>query len=279
MSQVVKITLIRSLAVNSAKNETFLKGTLDKAATDKAITVAYHEQAGDEQYHERMLARAFYTSVEKLKTWFSDYLAGSGSVADNPLVDSDETDEKEILLTVSDRFNTDYVKTLARLSQKYVEDRMVYLWYASIDEKKAAFYAQIADEGLDGIKRCFQKTAPAAPQYNFPTAITLRYPIIPSAGSTAGATVPAGFPSGINSSPVIIQRGQNTEISYVLTGENGQRPIDDIVVKCDNGCCHSYLDEHGNWCVAGDKTGLAVITLFSRHNDQVRASFALRVTN
>ena len=40
MSQVVKITLIRSLAVNSAKNETFLKGTLDKAATDKAITVA-----------------------------------------------------------------------------------------------------------------------------------------------------------------------------------------------------------------------------------------------
>ena len=275
MSQVVKITLIRSLAVNSAKNETFLKGTLDKAATDKAITVAYHEQAGDEQYHERMLARAFYTSVEKLKTWFSDYLAGSGSVADNPLVDSDETDEKEILLTVSDRFNTDYVKTLARLSQKYVEDRMVYLWYASIDEKKAAFYAQIADEGLEGIKRCFQKTAPSAPHYNFPTAITLRYPIIPN--SNAGSNTQAAMPEYAH--PVIIQRGQNTEISYILTGENGQRPIDDIIVKCDNGCCHPYLDEHGNWCIAGDKIGLAVITLFSRHNDQVSASFVLRVTN
>lgn len=273
MSKIVKITLIRSLAVNSAKNETFLKGMLDKAASDKAITVAYHEQAGDEEYHERMLARAFYTSVEKLKTWFADYLTGSGSVADNPLVDNEETETKEIILTVSDRFNDSYVKTLARLAQKYVEDRMVHLWWSSIDEKKSAFYAQLAEEGLEGIRRCFSKTAPTAPTYDFPTAITLRYPVVTA--SAPGTVVPAAT---LYESPILIAIGQNTEISYTISGEEGRMPIDDILVRCDNSCCSAYLNDNGMWCVGGTKKGIAIVTLFSRHNDQVRASFAVRVT-
>lgn len=277
MSKVVKITLIRSLAVNSAKNETFLKGMLDKAVSDKAVTVAYHEQAGDEEYHERMLARAFYTSVEKLKTWFADYLTGSGSVADNPLVDNEETETKEILLTVSDRFNDGYVKTLARLSQKYVEDRMVHLWWSPIDEKKSAFYAQQAEDGLEGIRRCFSKTAPQAPTYDFPTAIILHYPI-PTTAQPEAATQASSHTSLIQS-PLILGIGHDTEISYTLTGEGGRRPIDDILVRCDNACCNAYLDERGRWCVGGTKTGIAIVTLFSRHNDQVNASFAVRVTN
>ena len=53
MSQVIKITLLKGLAVNAAKNDTFKTGVIDKAADQKNVTVAYHESAGDEQYDER----------------------------------------------------------------------------------------------------------------------------------------------------------------------------------------------------------------------------------
>ena len=103
MSQVIKITLLKALAVNSAKNETFKTGVIDKAADQKNITVAYHESAGDDQYDERMLARGFFTQCEMLKTWFSEYLTGSGNTADDALVSSEESDDSvEISLKVSD---------------------------------------------------------------------------------------------------------------------------------------------------------------------------------
>ena len=129
MAQVIKIQLIQSLILNSVKNETYLSGQLTKADNEKLVATAYHEAAGDEQYHQRMLSRGMFTQAEKLKTWFDEYLTGPGNTVDDPLVSSEETtDSFVILLKVSDRFNLGYVKTLARLGQKYVEDRMIHLW-------------------------------------------------------------------------------------------------------------------------------------------------------
>ena len=281
MSQVIKITLLKALAVNSAKNETFKTGVIDKAADQKNVTVAYHESAGDDQYDERMLARGFFTQCEMLKTWFSEYLTGGGNTADDPLVSSEESnDSVEITLRVSDRFNKGYVKTLARLSQKYVEDRMIHLWWATSDDKKAAFYAKLAEEDLAGITQCFNKTAPSAPSYNFPDTITLTFPVI-----DRRATVPAGSPAGyvvpvdtLMSYPYIIAVGDVTEITYVLSCTSGNKPVDDIIVRADDGCCMPCLDEQGRWQVLGTKPGMSVITLFSRHDDRVFARFALRVT-
>jgi len=281
MAQVIKITLLKALAVNSAKNETFKTGVIDKAADQKNVTVAYHESAGDDQYDERMLARAFFTQCEMLKTWFSEYLVGGGSPADIPLVSSDETEDSvEITLRVSDRFNLGYVKTLARLGQKYVEDRMVQLWWATSDEKKAAFYAKLAEEDLAGITQCFNKTAPSAPSYNFPDTITLQFPILDQR-----ATIPAGSPAGyvvpadtLMSYPYIIAAGEETEISYVLSCASGKKPVDDIIVRADDGCCMPCLDSLGRWQVRGIKPGISIITLQSRHDDTVFARFALRVT-
>lgn len=281
MAQVIKITLLKALAVNSAKNETFKTGVIDKAADQKNVTVAYHESAGDDQYDERMLARGFFTQCEMLKTWFSEYLTGGGNTADDPLVSSEESnDSVEITLRVSDRFNKGYVKTLARLSQKYVEDRMIHLWWATSDDKKAAFYAKLAEEDLAGITQCFNKTAPSAPSYNFPDTITLTFPVI-----DRRATVPAGSPAGyvvpvdtLMSYPYIIAVGDVTEITYVLSCTSGNKPVDDIIVRADDGCCMPCLDEQGRWQVLGTKPGMSVITLFSRHDDRVFARFALRVT-
>lgn len=279
MSQYIKITLLKDLAVNSAKNETFQKGLIDKAADQKNVTLAFHESAGDDQFHERMLARGFFTQCEMLKTWFAEYLVGGGFPADTPLVSSEEVDGGvEITLCVSDRFNKGYVKTLARLSQKYVEDRMVHLWWATSDEKKAAFYAKLAEEDLAGITQCFNKTAPSAPDYNFPDTITLQFPVIDRRANTpdgsAGGNVPADT---LLSYPWIIAVGEETAITYVLSCKSGKKPVDDIIVRADDGCCMPCLDEIGRWQVRGIRPGISVITLQSRHDDRVFTRFALRV--
>lgn len=281
MAKIIKITLFRTLAVNSAKNDTFKAAVIDKAAEQKNVTVAYHESAGDDQYDERILDRAFFTQCEMLKTWFSEYLTGSGNSAEDPLVSSDESEDSvEISLRMSDRFNIGYVKTLARLSQKYVEDRMIHLWWATSDEKKATLYAKLAEEDLAGITQCFNKTAPSAPSYNFPDAISIRFPILDQraivpAGSPAGYVVPADT---LMSYPYIIAVGEETEITYVLSCTSGKKPVDDVIVRADDGCCMPCLDELGRWQVRGIKPGITIITLQSRHDDRVFARFALRVT-
>ncbi len=281
MSQIVKIQILKELAFNSVKNETFQKAVVEKAEDAKNVTKAFHESAGDDSYHERMLARSFFTQCEMLKTWFSEYLTGSGNAVDDALVSSEESEDSvEISLKVSERFNIGYVKTLARLGQKYVEDRMIHLWWAASDKEKSEFYAKIAEQDLIAITQCFNKTAPKAPAYNFPDTITLQFPILDQR-----ATAPAGSPEGymvpvetLMSFPYIIAVGESTEISYTLSCTSGKKPTDDIIVRADSDCGKPFLDEDGKWLVVGIKPGMTIITLFSRHDDTVFARFALRVT-
>jgi hypothetical protein len=290
MSKIIKIQIIHALAMQSAKNETYQKGVVDKAVDQKLITAAYHEQAGNEAYHEAMLGRYLFSQIEKLKTYFADYLTGEGALANDATIDSTESDGiTEILLEVSDRFNSGYTKTLARLSQKYVEDRMIHLWWAPVSKDFAALYAGLAEDDLEGIRHCFHKTEPAAPHYNFPTAINLRYPVIPERNGVPGfiATVPAASPAGsvipvetLFSNPYLLGRGETSEISYTLTGEDDKKPFDDIIIRCDNpACCCAAIGPNGRWNIRGVNTGVTIVTLFSRHNDQVYAKFAVRVTN
>lgn len=281
MAKEIKITLIQSLIVNSVKNETFKRGQVVKAADEKSIASAFHEQAGDDQYQEAMIGRAMFSQAEKLKTWFSDYLSGTGYLADDPTISQEEQNGTiEICLQVSDRFNNGFVKTLARLGQKYVEDRIIHLWWASTNPDLSKFYAQIAEDDLVGIRRCFNKTAPATPSYNFPTAINLLYPVIPQRNDIPGIITPENAdtiePEELYSNPWIIALGSDSEISYTLTGDDGNAPIDDIIVRADNLCCQPFMNK-GQWGLRGVKKGFSVITLFSRHNDQVFAKFAVHI--
>lgn len=274
---VIKITLIQSLIINSVKNETFLRGNVAKATNPQLTETAFHTQAGDEQYHEDILARAMFSQAERLKTWFSEYLTARGNTAEDALISSEEKDGTiDIMLRVSDRFNTGYTKTIARLSQKYVEDRMLHLWYAATDpdEKKSAIYMQLAEDDLVGIKKCFAKTPPKRPTYNFPTAIILRFPVTGVNNQPTGVVLPLSH----FVDPYILAKGSDTEITYTLTGENGSMPIDDIVVRVDNPCCTPFLTDDGKWSLHGEREGMAVVTLFSRHNDQISVWFPVRVT-
>ena len=287
MSKRIKIQILLALAKQSAKNETYQKGVVDKAVDPKLVTAAFHEQAGNEAYHEAMLGRYMFSQIEMLKTFFADYLTGDGNIAEDATISSDEANGYyDIILNVSDRFNNGYVKTIARLSQKYVEDRMVYLWWNSVSKEFAAIYAAAAEEDLAGIRACFAKTAPEAPEYHYPTDIEIRYPIIPERNGIPGYITPASSVSDNSVIPVdtlfanpgLISRGSQSEISYVLSGENDKRPIDDIIVRCDNDCCTPAINADGHWCLHANSCGFSVVTLFSRHNDQVYAKFAVRVT-
>lgn len=279
----IEFRILHSLAINTAKNETFQKGIVDKAVKPELINAAFHEQAGNEAYHEAMLQRYLFSQIEKLKTYFTQYLTGGGSISEDATIDSSERNGyTEIVLSVSDRFNNGLVKTLARLSQKYVEDRMIHLWWASVSKEFSAIYAGMAEDDLAGIQGCFTKTAPEPPVYNFPTAIKIRYPIIRTREDAPGYITPDNSavirPEQLLANPWIISRGDETEISYVLSGENGENPIDDIIVRCDNGCCQPFLSSEGRWCIRGCSLGFTIVTLYSRHNDRVFNSFAIRVT-
>ena len=284
MSKTIKIQIIHSLAMNSAKNETYQKGVVDKAVDQKLITAAFHEQAGNEQYHEAMLGRSMFSQIELLKTYFVDYLTGDGNMAEDATIDSTEVDGvTDILLNVSDRFNNGYVKTIARLSQKFVEDRMVYLWWLSVSKEFAVIYGNAADEDIAGIMKCFAKTAPAAPTYDWPVAIEIRYPIIPQRGDVPGYITPDNSavvrPEQLYDNPWIIGHGDEMEISYIIRGEDEERmPVDDIMVRVDTDCCQPFLSPKGRWCLRGACPGYTVVTLYSRHNDKVFNSFAVRVT-
>ena len=287
MSKTIKITILHDLAVNAAKNETYQKGVVDKAIDPKLVEAAYHEMAGNEAYHETMLRRFLFTQIEVLKTYFSPYLTGGGNTAEDATIsdDNERNGYTDIYLSVSDRFNDGYVKTLARLSQKFVEDRMIHLWWAPVSEAFAKLYAQLAQDDLKGVLDCFQKVAPTAPAYLFPTAITLNYPVIPSDGNIPGVLTPTNeasvvMPEILFQNPWRIAVGQGTEISYTLSGENDKMPVDDIIVRCDNvACCRPGIDDDGRWFIHGVYPGYTIVTLFSRHNDKVFAKFGVRVTN
>lgn len=252
MNQVVKLTLIKSLIIEAVKNETFLRGQLDKAADEKAIAVAYHEQAGNETYQERLLSRGLYANLEELKTHLSDYLSTSGySSADNNIGTDEEGDNIIISLIVSDRFNKGYTTSLARLSAEYIENGMLMDWWKPINEKQSALYGQFVERNLAAIKRCFNKTAPVAPTYQYTTSL-----------SVTGSAIDIGV-------------GEEHTVTYVIS----DGAIDDIEVRLeDANICSVGRSEEG-FTVIGRQLGHTYMELYSRHNEQLSRMLHIYVTD
>lgn len=283
MSKHIRITIIKSLIIDSVKNVTFERGQIDKAIDQRNTASAYHEIAGDETYHERLLARGYYTNIEMLKTRLASYLDGIGNLADDPTVDDEEADgTNELVFKVSDRFNDGLTKSLARLCSRFIEDSMIADWYAILDDKRASYFTALAEKDMASIHLSLSKIPPIPPTYIYPTAIEIRYPIIRERNNIPGFITPENSgtvqPITLYSNPWYIAIGDEAELSYVLSGENDKKPIDDIIIRCDNTCCHISINNEGHWCIKGCSEGYTIVTLFSRHNDRVYAKFAVRVT-
>lgn len=242
MTNIITLTLIKPLIIESVKNETFLAGNVNKATDAKTLTATYHEQAGNDVYQERLIERALYSALEELKSHLSDYLATSGySSADNNIFSSIEGDIITVTLAVSDRFNKAYTQSLSRLAGKYIEECILMDWWKPINEKQAALYAQFVERNLQSIKRCFNKTAPIVPSVPYTKKL-----------KTTGTAIE-------------IAPGETATVTYTIS----DGAVDDIEAHTDDeSICLIGRSEQG-FTVKGHHRGHTYIKLFSRHNPDV----------
>ena len=251
MDKTITLTLYKPLIIESVKNETYQRGKYDKAVDQKAINVAYVEQAGNEDYHERILSRSLYTSLEELKTHLSDYISSNGATTGDNIGHSESGDNIVITLVVGDRFNHGYTSSLAKLCSKYIEEAMLMDWWRPVNEKQSALYAQFVERDLAAIKRCFNKTAPVAPSYKYPTSLK------------------------VNGSAIDIGIGEENTVTYSIS----DGAIDDIEIRIeDTTICQAGRTAEG-FTVIGKQLGHTWIQLYSRHNTELTQTVHIYVTD
>jgi hypothetical protein len=251
MEKTILLQLSKSAILANVKSETFLTGEIDKSVDQKAIALAYHEQAGNDAYQERLLSRGMETNLEELKTHLSDYLSSSGSSTADNIGSVEEGDIIKITLIVSDRFHTGYTNSLAKLSSKYIEEATIMDWWKPINDKRTSLYAQFVERDLAAIKRCFNKTAPVAPSYKYPTSLT------------------------VNGSAIDIGVGEEHTVTYAIS----DGAIDDIEVRIEDSLiCQSGRSAEG-FTVIGKQLGHTYIQLYSRHNEELNKTIHVYVTD
>lgn len=250
----IKLNLVKSLIIESVKAETYIKGEIDKSSAQGINKLAYNEQAGDDEHHERKLVRTMYTALGELKGMLSNYLDNSGTSSGDNIVSEVEDDTDSIVLTinVSSRFNKAYSDSLAKLCSKYIEDKMLVLWWGTINQNQAAFYSNLVTSDIDSIERCFNKTAPSAPKIGYTTKINL----MPSDYSTLDMNI-----------------GDEEQISYSIDAG----ALDDIeILIADENIAKAYRTSNG-FSVFAANAGVTTAKLFSLHNDTVSKIITIQV--
>jgi hypothetical protein len=251
MPQTIKLTLRKSQIIETVKNETFLSGQFEKAANSDAITAAYHEQAGDEAYQERMMNRNLQTNLGELKTFLSDYLTSIGNTTADNIYSSEEGDSIILSLVVSDRFNKGFADPLAKLCSKYIEEAMLVDWWKPINDKRAGIYSSFLEKDLVAIRRCFNKTAPKAPEIPYTSTLEV-----------SGSGVDIGI-------------GEECLITYTLS-ENATDDIEAIPIN--PFICRVYRSDEG-FFIVGRQPGIGRVKVYSRHNDSLVRFINVHVGN
>lgn len=246
----IRLNLVKSLIIEAVKAETYIKGEIDKASAQGTNKFAYNEQAGDDEYHERKLIRTMNTALGELKGLLSNYLNNSGdNIADNITSGTDANDNDVIFieLNVSDRFNKAYSDPLAKLCSKYIEDKMLVLWWGAINQNQAAFYNTLVASDVDSIEKCFNKTAPAAPKTGYTTSIQ-------GEGQTIDVAV-----------------GESYDYEYTI--DDGC--VDDIAFETINSFVEVYWVKPGRLRIKRISEGddVTMVSLYSTHNNSVAYTF------
>lgn len=251
MNNSITITLSKEQIIESVKNETFQRGSFDRAADAKALQLAYVEQAGDEDFQKRLLLRSLSTALEELKSYLSDYLSTIGGSTGDNVIEDNGSDMITLTLVVGDRFNHGYTESIARLSAKFIEEVMLMDWWKPINEKQSSLYSKFVERDLAAIRRCFNKTAPAAPSYKYPTSLNVH-----------GTALNIGV-------------GEESTITYSIS--DGATDDINILVQDPNICAVGSSSE--GVTIIGKSAGQTIIKLYSRHNEDLNALVRVTVTN
>lgn len=257
----IKIQLSKPYIVAAVKAATYLKGKVDESQGNAAQKLSYYETAGDDDTSESLLTHDFDTALEMLKGFFVDYLVPtSQTIGDNVIYYNKAEDNiVEFVLDVSRRYNGTLTDALARLSAKYVEDYMIYQWWVKTTNfKQAEPYASSLQLDEANIRKCFILCPPSIPSTRFSTSLS--------------ANVDGEDLDG----EITLEMGDEATLSYSI--DDGA--IDDIEAHSSSPgivqihrCRNRYT-----FTLVPVNTGLATITLFSRHNDSVTAQVDVIVT-
>lgn len=259
--KTVTLQLVISLIMESVKAETYIKGRIDKSVDDKAAALAYNEEAGDETFHERKLFRTMHTSLSRLKAKIGDYIAtAQNGEADNIFSSvAEDNDTITITLNVSDRFNEAFAEPLAKLCSKYIEDYMLFLWWGTFNVKQAEFYRTIAEVDMQDILSCFAKTSPYIPETNYTSTITLTDP--PFIETQLGSTIR-------------VKTGE----SFTVTYQTDDSCVDDVMARSDSPYVQPGQKRGKSFTLKAVSPGVSVVTLFSRHDEDIRKDISIIVS-
>lgn len=247
MTKMIKLTLLKPLIFESVKNETFFKGNIDKSIDPKAVEMAYHEQAGDEEYQEKMLERGFHTALEDLKTHLSEYI----SPANYYNVNSDNEDAVTLQLNVNDRFNEAYADSMAVLCSKFIEESMLADWWKPINEKQSTLYLQFAERDLTAIKRSFVMKAPVAPANPYTSYI-----------KTSGTSIE-------------LEPGERATVTYSIS----DGAIDDVLCRVEDRTLIDVGRSEDGFVLIGKQRGHTYIQLYSKHDPDVNQTLHVFITD
>ena len=251
---IIKFQIIKSVVIEAVKSTTYLKAKVDSAADENAVKVGFNEAAGDDEVHENLLTHDFQTALEMVKTLLAEYLVPTAqSVGDNIIYYNDKDDDiVEFVLNASRRCNGTLTDTLARLVAKYVEDYMIFQWWTKTTNlKQAEIYQASLAVDEKSIRRCFVLSGPTLPTIPYTQHLTAKID-----GSEEDGAV------------TIALENKEETLSYSI--DNGA--IDDIEARSDDP---SVLEIHRSpepytFSLNPVNTGVAIVTLFSRHSDDLK---------
>lgn len=258
---IIKFQIIKSVVIEAVKSTTYLKAKVDSAADENAVKVGFNEAAGDDEVHENMLTHDFQTALEMVKTLLAEYLVPTAqSVGDNIIYYNDKDDDiVEFVLNASRRCNGTLTDTLARLVAKYVEDYMIFQWWTKTTNlKQAEIYQASLAVDEKSIRRCFVLSGPTLPTIPYTQHLTAKVD-----GSEEDGAV------------TIALENKEETLSYSI--DNGA--IDDIEARSDDP---SVLEIHRSpepytFSLNPVNTGVAIVTLFSRHSDKLKVEVEVTI--
>lgn len=252
--KTITLNLVVSLIMEAVKAETLIKGRVDKATDDKASALAFEEEAGDHEYHNRKLYRTMHTSFSRLVSKIGDYVENVfASSADNIFYQKEPNDNDVITLhlSVSDRFNESFCDPLAKLCSKFIEDHMLYLWWGTFNVKQAEFYNKLVEADIEDIRACFTKTSPAVPTTSYTSYINTQL------GDTYR-----------------VKRGDVFSLTYLVSDSC----IDDVEIEITDFNALQILGKKGQtFSLKALRTGIVTAVLYSRHDNTVNHSVKIIV--
>lgn len=258
---IIKFQIIKSVVIEAVKATTYLKAKVDSSTDEKAVKLGFQEAAGDDEVHERTLTHDFQTALEVVKTILAEYLVPTAqTVGDNIIYYNDKDDDiVEFVLNASRRCNGTLTDTLARLVAKYVEDYMIFQWWLkTTNQKQAEPYQGFLALDEQSIRRCFVLSGPVLPKIPYTQHLSAK---VDGSDTDGGVTI----------------RIDEEDVTLSYSIDDGA--IDDIEVRSDDNTIlevHRSLEPHA-FSLQPINTGVAYVTLFSRHSDKLKVEVEVTV--